>query len=420
MNDPEGQFRAVRVLTNARKGWHFSPTTAKARSFQVSTALALLVFVCAGQGQSNPLDSWTLRNPSATEISLSGIAYGDGQFVAVGNGILSSADGVTWVQRQSAITNWLQAIAYGNGTFVAVSDPVTILTSADGVNWDLHSSGISGGVGGNIVNGIAYGNGRFVIVGGLTILTSPDGAQWIEANWIHADSQAPLEAIAYGGGRFVVMDGYDALLTSTNGLDWIELPPLGPWVTSVAYGEGRFVAVGLDFPPDPSGAIFESSSDGLTWTWTELPFSRRNQSFHLAYGNGQFVALASSWIFSSRDGVTWAGRYMLTAQGVPWGDLGAHPLAIAYGNGHFVVVGDYGTILESGSIITLGLSIQPGTGVPNLTLTGPSGSSYTIQRSTDLVGWQNVTNFTSTQSSTVILDAQGATLQHAFYRALSQ
>src|SRR5436305_8237113 len=68
----------------------------------------------------------------------SGVAYGNGQFVAVDDvgTITTSADGTNWVQRQSwpqSIYFDLSRVAYGNGRFVAVGS--TIETSADGVSW---------------------------------------------------------------------------------------------------------------------------------------------------------------------------------------------------------------------------------------------------------------------------------------------
>jgi len=75
--------------------------------------------------------------------------------------ILTSTNGVNWVLRPSGATNGLRAIAYGNGQFVAVgdtgtapADSPTILTSADGVEWVERQSGVSGW---SSLSGVAYG-----------------------------------------------------------------------------------------------------------------------------------------------------------------------------------------------------------------------------------------------------------------------
>jgi hypothetical protein len=94
------------------------------------------------------------------------------------------------------------------------------------------------------------------------------------------------------------------------------------------------------------------------------------------------------------------------------------PTAIAYGNGHFVAVGLGGTILQSGSIITLAITPNAATGHLTLSLSGPLGPSYTIQNSTDLISWQNLTNIIMGQSTNIILDSPPAS-DHLFYRAYS-
>ena len=113
-------------------------------ALKFTAVLTPLIF--SAVGRADPLDTWTWRNPFPPAVNLSAVAYGNGQFVAVGFGgtIVTSTDGVSWVQRESGTQNYLKGVAYGNGQFVAVGDgydPATgenmnsaILTSVDGVN----------------------------------------------------------------------------------------------------------------------------------------------------------------------------------------------------------------------------------------------------------------------------------------------
>src|SRR2546422_3846010 len=158
-------------------------------ALKFSAVLALLILTEVGR--AGPLDTWTWRNPLPTGNDLNGIAYGNGQFVAVGaaDTIVTSADGVDWVLRQSGTTDWLSDIAYGNGEVVAVGGRSqdhcngcwegTIVTSADGVNWVPRQA-----VKGFHFYQIAYGNGQFVASGGSSagpggiLLSSSDGASW--------------------------------------------------------------------------------------------------------------------------------------------------------------------------------------------------------------------------------------------------
>ena len=73
---------------------------------------------------------------------LDGVAYGDGIFVVVGSDvdfrlegsyargvILTSADGITWTERDSGTANSLLGVTCGDGTFVAVGEGGIILQS---------------------------------------------------------------------------------------------------------------------------------------------------------------------------------------------------------------------------------------------------------------------------------------------------
>ena len=104
----------------------------KALNFGAALALLSLSEI----GRADPLDTWTWRNPLPTGNNLSAVTYGNGHFVAVGNGdTLTSADGLSWVGQQPGIGAFGAGIVYGNGKFVAVGMYGSISTSADGVNW---------------------------------------------------------------------------------------------------------------------------------------------------------------------------------------------------------------------------------------------------------------------------------------------
>jgi len=410
------------------------------------------------------------------------IAYGDNRFVAVGSGgaILTSTDGLTWVRGQRGTTDRLSAITYGNGQFVAVGSPdgnSTILTSSDGINWAQRPSGISPGT--NPLNGVAYGNGQFVAVGDGIVVTSVDGMTWLRqpatnaanewpaavtygngqfvalgvhggiststngVNWVRRDSglsselQYAFSGATYGGGQFVAVghvatytNGYETLtpiiLSSTDGLSWGQLDPgisaTNAALLGVAYGNGQFVAVAgtyLSYYRDccyNRGGVIVTSTDGVHWTERFDGDAESNSVGPLvsvAYGSGQFVVLGRpGLILTSRDGVNWVQRQ----SGAQFGLLNA----VAYGNGHFVAAGWQGAILQSGSIITLTVAPKPNSNLLTLSLEGPIGQAYTIQNSTDLVAWRNLTNITTTQPTSVILDALPASSERKFYRAYSQ
>jgi len=93
----------------------------------LGVGLSLLLVAC---GVSGPGSTWTPRT-SNTNQHLYGVTYGNGTFVAVGEGgtILTSQNGQNWTPRESGTTQPLYGVTYGNGTFVAVGKNGTILTS---------------------------------------------------------------------------------------------------------------------------------------------------------------------------------------------------------------------------------------------------------------------------------------------------
>lgn len=248
------------------------------------------------------LDNWHLR-ASGTNADLYGVTYGNGIFVAVGEDgtILSSTDGVLWTKRNSGIADYytFTAVTYGNGIFLADYD-YGILTSPDGMSWTQRSLGLpvdidtfqlSGMAYGNGIylalvqgwslcrpfrgcdgyavfartspdgatwsspssatvnplnlQGLTYGNGMFLGFYGQSILTSPDGAAWTDANW---DAPVSLDgAVTYGNGTFIGPGTNDTILTSTNGLEWnVWNTGIISSISRITYGNGTFVAVGSD------------------------------------------------------------------------------------------------------------------------------------------------------------------------------
>jgi hypothetical protein len=53
-----------------------------------------------------------------------------------------------------------------------------------------------------------------------------------------------------------------------------------------------------------------------------------------------------------------------------------------------------------------------------LTVQGPRGSNYVIQVSSDLINWQPLTNFVSTNATMYFQDTTATNYSRRFYRAL--
>jgi hypothetical protein len=190
--------------------------------------------------------SWPSSGP------VSAITYGGGQFVAVGGGgaIATSPDGINWTARTSGVTTDFTGIAYGNGLYVAVGtwyvNPThPVVVSSDGINWTAVPAA-------NVFNAkwirIAFGEGRFVArsyQGGPAFMYSADGVNWTASD-VGGVTWGDGHPVIYADGRFVASgeNGGQMIYASDDGITWSVLAssvPHGGW--AIAYGNGTFVTV---------------------------------------------------------------------------------------------------------------------------------------------------------------------------------
>ena len=182
----------------------------------------------------------------------------------------AGATGSIWVKVANpafGVTSGVSGIAYGGGKFVAVGNNSEMAYSTDGINWTavantgFTKTNLSGNLYG--IADIAYGGGKFVAVGGGNQMAySTDGINWTAvANTAFLPSLNVL--------------GYDA----TN-------------ILCVTYGNGKFVAGGwcsVSQDRDEHGAQMAYSTDGINWTpvdATTFGFgSGSNQPYYTNYIN---------------------------------------------------------------------------------------------------------------------------------------
>ena len=210
-------------------------------------------------------------------VSVNAVTYANDMFVAVeSTGLfLVSRDGRIWNEINTGHSVSLTGITYGNGIFVAVGSlcfPTKFgcgyifvaQTSPDGMAWTYHEAGY---VGPNIE--VIYCNDTFVAVGG-SMYFSADGMAWEQAlPWVAPEiSSIGLGSVAYGNGVFVGLGhgSYDwcpGIYTSFDGKLWTQRMQTPHPMRGVTYANGIFVAVGDD------SAIL-TSSDGVSWS--DLPW----------------------------------------------------------------------------------------------------------------------------------------------------
>lgn len=304
----------------------------------ISITLAILAIQVAPVATASPLDTWTWRNPLPTGNLLSGVVYGNGQYVAVGynSTILTSPDGLNWTQQTAPTNITLTGIAFNGSTFVAVgldakTTDAAVLTSSDGINW-LATDG-SLGVHGLLA--VTVGAGQFVTVGySGTAFTSSDGTNWASHALGVGNS---LNGVAYGGGLFVAVGSSGGIFSSSDGMSWTSRISGTPYaLNGVAYGNGTFSVVGE--------SVFLSSFNGIAWSviltgqFAVAITYNPNDNLFVAWDNGHQPAL-----FISSNALNWKVNGPATA--------GTTSLfnALTYNNTTFVAVGSGGNIAYSTS-----------------------------------------------------------------------
>jgi hypothetical protein len=329
---------------------------------------------------------WQVRR-SPVDEHLYDVTYAKGMYVAVGNHrtILTSENGADWrVRAQNpASQGWLSSVVWGNGVFVAVgngyqrqwplSSPSTfgppgsagysldtnsaaIVVSRDGIHWRGLLRGRP------TLNAVAFGKNRFVAVGLGGIITSRDGHSWSYPTNFHDSfgrQRTPGDVlshlaphfptqVAYGNGTFIVLGQVGSVLASTNGLDWVGygLNAVDWHVTGNAIFNGMhplvfngsmFIAAPFEGPRPPE--LF-ASRRGARWQQIASP------SFYMALGHGPEQATAGvGWdtqrrpvVQISPDGLDWSGSPT---------QIKGSPYAIGYGPRGYVIVGAKGLILQS-------------------------------------------------------------------------
>jgi len=329
------------------------------------------------------LDRWTWRNPRPQGNDLHGAAFGNGRWVAGGEGgsLITSTNGADWtVTSLSQALNVRHAV-FGNGLFAVLTegalDPPILFTSTNGTDWLPQALTVPGQASLHFVNGefvlvsfsstelltlfrstdarnwsrhilpaqyyygtvvgLASGNGHQVLVNGYEALVSTDGTRWEQ----HACPAYPSRLV-FANGLFVVTTYFGEVWTSADGRAWFLRHTVSPaasgstrQLNSAAGGQGQIIAVGKD------GTIVRST-DGQTWTTANATTTRHLQ---------EVIFTGTEWLVTGNDGVL-----LTSPNGVTWTDRRVGRTRDLYGiiftNQQFVAVGYEGTVLTSPEALT--------------------------------------------------------------------
>lgn len=307
----------------------------------------LAMYSCGGNGgedgeeTSNPLfvavggedilissdgDSWEAATnvPAGVSFLQDVAGDGNGQWVAVGSAgsVIRSDDGITWVDASDTATDQgLEAVHYGDGLWIAGGEG--IIFSNDSDVWTTATPVPDAGN----ISGIGYGEGLWVAVtdgsGSEYVINSTDGATWAVATTITSVNEY-LYDVAFGNDLWVSTGAGNEIFNSLDGDTWNptnSVPDVTDTVDGVIYRDGLWVAVG------ENGTIF-NSPDGDNWSEVNAGIIEIERFSAVTYGNGVWVAVGNipypeeAEIYISSDGENW-----VPASFIPLGTGGLYGVA---------------------------------------------------------------------------------------------
>lgn len=282
------------------------------------------------------------------KVNLKGIAYdGKGLLAAVGEDgrIKTSQGGIKWVGRESGTVESLNSIAYGNGKFIAVGEGV-IAASTDGINWAPKSS-LS-------LNSVVWNVDKFYAVGKFgTILSSPDGETWTK---VEINSSETLNDIYSYDNKLAVVGDKGGFYSTSDGTNWnMASISSDSSIKNICWNGAKFVA------SSDNGNIV-TSMDGTSWAWVSLEASLGVKTTEvngtskglLQLGSGikdicwdgkRFVAVGyNGTIYTSDSGTKWAKVNSSTSNNLE---------AVIFTGSTYFIVGSNGTLLQSKDLVSI-------------------------------------------------------------------
>jgi len=461
------------VLTNSGSTWQLLTGSGASSNLYASAGTATGAQLLAGDYEMrlreagiwrNVLDPTnTFRPPSWTYLHALTLTNQSGSnqlasfFVTGRTGMMVSGYRTNgtylWDVAGSSLRNWLWDVTFVNNLYATVGDYATIMTSLDGVTWDLeapppmHTNRVYLGVGGdtNVLLAVGTGGAIALSTNGVVTVVTTNGSGTnvvITTNYVNsygifwrAAGSTPttntLQGVAAFNGQYIVVGDYGTILRSINGAIWsVVTSPTNLILTSVAASQSGWVAVG------EKGALFYSANGTA---WTRINSQTTNWLYRVRYLSGRYVVVGQKGVFlTSTNGQNWSlpvtissswlndvayvggAYYAIGSQGtvlmstnlVDWASLGTITGKSLYGaatdGGQLILVGVEGAILRS-QIIPIETPVRIGSFDTTLTsnlvqqlflFEGRPDQRFVLQSSSDLFNW-------TTEASLELFDSSG-------------
>lgn len=198
----------------------------------------------------------------------------------------------TWTLASFALICALvsQAPARAEGRIVVADEVGHAFSSPDGISWEERT-----GDSDPEAWGTARGSGIFIASVRGMLASSSDGKTWKGTG-----PGGEFFAVAFGNGRFVAVGRHGRVATSTDGAAWRLDDPWFLLRAKKVVGEG-----GVTVALNDQGRTFLRAEDG-SWHYFPQEYPRL---LGLAFGAGTFVGVGEKGtIVTSRDGMAWTAR----------------------------------------------------------------------------------------------------------------
>ena len=311
----------------------------------------------------DPITTWNARaNSSIGEFHA--LAASSNKVIAVGEDystfkgpVATSADGITWTATQLGSNQQAFAAIWDGSQFLLAGQDYTFTAPAGWLGCVFTSPTANAGTwtrriySGSPLNGIAYGNNVHIAVGedGTIQRSTNAGVTWTP---IASGTIKRLASVAFGGGKFVAVghattpsyNGETIVLTSSDGLTWTDNSAgagVDSWqdMRKIVWTQDRFLASGF------YSKLRHSTNLGVSFTSTRM---NDEEIEGFAYGNGVWFVTGID-----KDNAE-ADVDLVSSDGSNWTNLTTPVLddrnAAIFFNNSFITAGKNHSIRQSGTI----------------------------------------------------------------------
>lgn len=201
------------------------------------------------------------------------------------------------------VSTAFNGIAYGNGMYIAVGGAGYIAKSTDGTNWSIVKRHTFLDV---TYTRITFGNSLFVATtSNGKIVTSSNGTDWTERS---SGVSTYLNDVIYAASKFMIVGNSNTLLTSTDGINWSSVSTgagASDILMTICYANSKF-SIGVRTSTSESRVLNSATGNAGTWSNVYIANSVNSLNKLLYLGNRYWAFTSSTNIWSSTDAVTWS------------------------------------------------------------------------------------------------------------------